>query len=91
MIGAAFLFGLFAMLRPQEKNCTGGRIGCNGDGACERDTPLVVSMGGYLNCSECGTTVRARVQQPDLEQGGVAMRRETRDDAPSVPTAPRTP
>jgi hypothetical protein len=33
--GAALLFGLFALLRPRDKSCTGGGcIGCTGDGAC---------------------------------------------------------
>ena len=36
VVGAALLFGLFAMLRPRDKQCSGGHcIGCTGDGACE--------------------------------------------------------
>ena len=30
--------------------------------ACERDTEQVVSMGGYLSCTECGTTRKETVQ-----------------------------
>ena len=37
MVGAAVLFGLFTLLRPRDKDCTGGRCaGCTGDGACTR-------------------------------------------------------
>ena len=35
VIGAAVLFGLFAMLRQNDKGCTGQCIGCTRDGACE--------------------------------------------------------
>lgn len=31
-------------------------------GACERDTELVISMGGYLSCTECGSTRPGTVQ-----------------------------
>ena len=34
VVGAAFLFGLFTLLRPRDKSCTGGCIGCTRDGAC---------------------------------------------------------
>ena len=34
VVGAALLFGLFAMLRPRDEGCTGQCIGCTGDGAC---------------------------------------------------------
>lgn len=30
--------------------------------ACERDTELVVSLGGYVSCTECGTTRKGTVQ-----------------------------
>lgn len=33
--GAALLFGLFALLRPRDKGCTGSCIGCTGKGACD--------------------------------------------------------
>ncbi len=34
--GAALLFGLFTLLRPRDKSCSGGGcIGCTGDGACD--------------------------------------------------------
>ena len=33
--GAALLFGLFTLLRPRDKSCTGGCIGCTGDGGCD--------------------------------------------------------
>ena len=33
--GAALLFGLFTLLRPRDKSCTGSCIGCTGDGGCE--------------------------------------------------------
>lgn len=36
MIGAALLFGVFAMLRPREEGCTGHCVGCTRDRACER-------------------------------------------------------
>lgn len=36
IIGAALLFGVFALLRPREAGCTGQCVGCAGDGACER-------------------------------------------------------
>ena len=38
VLGAAILFGLFALLRPRDKSCagSGGCIGCTRDGACER-------------------------------------------------------
>lgn len=35
VIGAALLFGLFSMLRPSDKGCTGQCVGCTRDGACE--------------------------------------------------------
>ena len=35
VIGAALLFGAFAMLRPSEQGCTGQCAGCTRDGACE--------------------------------------------------------
>ena len=37
VIGAAILFGLFAMLRPGDEagGCTGHCAGCTRDGACE--------------------------------------------------------
>ena len=31
--------------------------------ACERDTELVVSMGGYVSCTECGTTGKGQSTQ----------------------------
>ena len=34
VIGAALLFGLFAMLRPSDTACTGHCVGCTRDGAC---------------------------------------------------------
>jgi len=37
VIGAALLFGLFTMLRPSEKGCTGHCAGCTRDGACESE------------------------------------------------------
>ena len=38
VIGAAVLFGVFAMLRPREDaGCTGHCAGCTGDGGCEND------------------------------------------------------
>ena len=42
VIGAALLFGIFALLRPREEGCTGQCAGCTRDGACERraDAPL---------------------------------------------------
>ena len=38
VIGAAVLFGVFAMLRPRDERdgCAGHCVGCTGDGACER-------------------------------------------------------
>ena len=36
VIGAAVLFGIFALLRPREEGCTGQCAGCTRDGACER-------------------------------------------------------
>ncbi len=37
VLGAAFLFGLFAVLRPRDRdpNCDGGCVGCGG--ACKRE------------------------------------------------------
>ncbi len=37
VVGAALLFGLFAMLRPRKSACSGHCIGCTGDNACEKD------------------------------------------------------
>lgn len=37
IIGAAFLFGLFTMLRSRDRSCTGNCVGCARDGACEND------------------------------------------------------
>ena len=37
VIGAAILFGLFAALRPRDKSCSGGCIGCTRDGACDSE------------------------------------------------------
>lgn len=37
VVGAAVLFGLFTLLRPSDKGCTGHCIGCTGDGACDSD------------------------------------------------------
>ena len=34
VIGAAVLFGLFAMLRPRDEGCTGQCVGCARNGAC---------------------------------------------------------
>lgn len=34
VVGAALLFGLFTLLRPRDKSCTGGCIGCTGEGKC---------------------------------------------------------
>ena len=34
VIGAAVLFGLFAMLHPSDAGCTGQCVGCTRDGAC---------------------------------------------------------
>ena len=36
VIGAALLFGIFALLRPREAGCSGHCVGCTRDGACER-------------------------------------------------------
>ena len=36
VLGAALLFGAFAMLRPRETACTGHCVGCTRDGACGR-------------------------------------------------------
>lgn len=36
VVGAALLFGLFTLLRPRDKSCSGGGcIGCTGDGKCD--------------------------------------------------------
>lgn len=35
VVGAALLFGLFAMLRPSDAGCTGHCAGCTLDGACQ--------------------------------------------------------
>lgn len=35
VIGTALLFGLFTMLRPSQRGCTGQCAGCTRDGACE--------------------------------------------------------
>jgi hypothetical protein len=38
VIGAALLFGLFTLLRPNDKNgCDGHCAGCTRDGACRSD------------------------------------------------------
>ena len=37
VLGAALLFGAFAMLRPRKAGCTGHCIGCAGGGACENE------------------------------------------------------
>ena len=34
VIGAALLFGLFAVLRPRDASCDGQCIGCARDGPC---------------------------------------------------------
>lgn len=34
VIGAALIFGLFAMLRPREAGCTGQCAGCTGEEGC---------------------------------------------------------
>ena len=47
-------------LRPDTRRKVRGR--CD---ACDRDTDLVVSFGGYLSCTECGATRRWRI-------GGIA-------------------
>jgi hypothetical protein len=39
IIGAALLFGAFAMLRPSEAGCTGQCAGCTRDGACRNRQP----------------------------------------------------
>ena len=43
-------------LRPEIRRRLVGR--CDG---CDRETEQVLSLGGYLSCSECGTTQRATV------------------------------
>ena len=35
VIGAALLFGVFAMLRPRGEGCTGNCVGCTRDRSCE--------------------------------------------------------
>ena len=35
VIGAALLFGLFTMLRPGDKSCTGNCVGCGRGQACD--------------------------------------------------------
>ena len=35
--GMAFIFGLFAVLRPRESVCNGQCAGCTRDGACEKE------------------------------------------------------
>ena len=38
VVGAAVLFGLFALLRPNDKSgCTGSCVGCTRNGACESE------------------------------------------------------
>jgi hypothetical protein len=37
VIGAAILFGLFTLLRPGDKGCTGSCPGCTRDGACRSE------------------------------------------------------
>lgn len=37
VIGAALLFGVFSLLRPREKGCTGHCAGCTRDGACDSE------------------------------------------------------
>ena len=39
IVGAAVLFGAFAMLRPREPGCTGHCAGCTRDGACKSPRP----------------------------------------------------
>lgn len=43
-------------LRPDTHRTIRGR--CD---ACERDSELVVSVGGYVSCTECGSTRRWRI------------------------------
>jgi hypothetical protein len=43
-------------LRPEIRRRLVGH--CDG---CDRETEQVLSLGGYLSCSECGTTQRATV------------------------------
>lgn len=43
-------------LRPEIRRCLVGR--CD---RCDRDTEQLLSLGGYLSCSECGATQRATV------------------------------
>ena len=43
-------------LRPEIRRRLIGR--CDG---CDRDTEQLLSLGGYLSCSECGTTQKATV------------------------------
>lgn len=35
VVGAAFLFGLFTLLRPRDKGCTGNCIGCIRNSGCD--------------------------------------------------------
>lgn len=35
VIGAALLFGVFTLLRPRDRGCTGNCVGCTRLGACE--------------------------------------------------------
>lgn len=35
VLGAAALFGIFTLLRPRDRNCTGNCVGCARAGACD--------------------------------------------------------
>lgn len=37
VLGAAVLFGLFTLLRPGDKGCTGNCVGCTRNGACDSE------------------------------------------------------
>lgn len=37
VLGAAILFGLFTLLRPGDRGCTGRCAGCTRHGACDTD------------------------------------------------------
>ena len=41
IIGAALLFGVFAMLRPSETGCTGHCAGCTRDGTCAKGSNVL--------------------------------------------------
>jgi hypothetical protein len=42
IVGAAFLFGLFTLLRARDRGgCTGGCVGCTGHGSCASDDTTV--------------------------------------------------